>query len=528
MRLLSSVSATFVCALMVFGCDDGPHWKLNDNAGATAGVPGSPLNAESGATSTAGAAGSRARGSGRSGGSAGSSSPSGGTGGKNAGSGGGSSNTGSSSSTSGSGSEPCPPVCGPSTEQFFDNDKLATLRVTIDAAYVQQQGYAADTWLDLLWAKWLHCPPYNQVPTTMEYESPDGIGNVTMEHVGMRLRGSWERGTNALQGFKLDFQKLLGIATGPARRRFADINRLNTLSLERDPSHMVPCLAYKTLREFGTPAPFCNHLKVYVNGEYYGLMGNVEEADHGRFLAHHFGTTDGLLIEASGGCGYDDGTATLTYEGDGWADYQDPLKYKIERGTEAEAEASLFPMFECGDAAQTPDDQTFKSCIQDWLDVDEWLRVIAAESLMPALSSFMGLRNFYLYFHPDESAPHGGRWIVYSWDQDTAFHSEGCYPSDCDPMTAVAGWYGPLRSRTALVTRLTTVFKTEYCALMREFLDNVYDPSLVDDMASVIEPGMTDDPTDTQQAWQAEVTEMREFIVSHEATVRTQLSSVCN
>lgn len=432
--------------------------------------------------------------------------------------------------TGGAAPAACPPVCGPSNEAFYDNDKLATLRVSIDPAYLEDQGYDSSTWLELLWAKWTHCPPFDLVPVTMQYESPDGVGNVTLQEVGMRLRGSWERGSAGaatLQGFKLDFQTLLGAASGAERRRFADINRLNILSLENDPSHMIQCLAYRTLARFGVPAPKCNHLKVYVNDQYYGLLENVEEVDHGRFLAHHFGTTEGLLIEASGGCGHEDGDADLRYRGDTFSDYQDPPGYKIERGTEAEAEASLMPMLQCADPSQTPDDPTFEACIQEWLDVDEWLKVLAADSLMPNLEAFLMLRNYYLYFRPDESAPHGGRFVLYEWDLDTTFQRATCYPSSCAPMTAVAGWYGPLHSRPALAKRLTAVFKPELCAFMQAFLTEVYDPSLVDQMASVIEPGMVDDPTDTPQAWQTEVEAIRSFIISHETDLQVQISAAC-
>ncbi|MFC1642550.1 CotH kinase family protein [Myxococcota bacterium] len=437
---------------------------------------------------------------------------------------------GSGPGSGGSSPAACPPACGPDTESFYDNNKLSTLRITFDPADVAPLGYTVDGWLDLLWARWKHCPPFdNLVRITMEYESPDGVGDGVMTDVGMRLRGSWERDTTDLQGFKLEFQGLLGVATGAARRRFGDINRLNTLSIERDPSHLVQCLAYKTMRDFGIPAPMCNHLMVYVNDQYYGLMENVEEADHGRFLAHHFGTTEGLLVEVSpSGCGYEDRDGDLAYLGSSFSAYADPPKYKLERGTEAEAEASLFPMFKCADATQTPDDLKFKTCIQEWLDVGEWLRVMAAESLMPTLESLMYKRNFYLYFHPDPEAPHGGRFLVYSWDLDTAFQRQSCYPSSCDPMRAVSSLLGPTGARPQLVSRLSTVFKTEYCETMREFLSTVYQPRLVDDMAQVIEPGMASDPITPIAEWQAEITAIRDFITSHKAEMQSQIASVCN
>ena len=426
----------------------------------------------------------------------------------------------------------CPPACGPSTDDFFDNGKLATIRISFDPA--DTGIYTPAQWLELLRSKWNHCPPFEAsdlVRVTFEYESPDGKGNVTMQDVGMRLRGGR---TQVLQGFKLDFQKWLGSATGAARRRFADVNRLNTLSLESDATHMVPCLAFKAMRDFGLSAsPRCNHLKVYVNGRYYGLMENVEEPDHGRFLAHHFGSTAGEIYEASpsqndcsGAAKFADSQAKLLYSGPTFASYTS--QYLISRGTTADAEAHLLPMIKCGDATQTPDDAAFKVCISEWLDVTQWLKQIAAESLIPTLESFMMQRNYLLTFVPDAAAPNGGRFLLSSWDLDSAFQKASCYPSNCDPFTSTSAFYGPAGTRATLATRLTTVFKSEYCQAMRDFLNNVYKPSLVDDMAAVIQPGMTDDPTTTMAEWQAAKDSLRSFVIAHQASALTQVNSACN
>jgi hypothetical protein len=394
---------------------------------------------------------------------------------------------------------------------------------------------AANKWLDVLWSKHNHCPPFDKsdlVKVTFQYESPDGKGNITIPDVGMRLRGGMPSGYNKLAGFKLDFQKMLGTATGTARRRFADINRLNTLSIEvNDDSHMLQCLAYKYLRDFGNPAPYCNHLKVYVNGTYYGLMENIEEPEIGRFQAHHFGGTTGETYEGSpsqsdcsGGDRFSDSQAKLLYSGATFSSYTG--QYKITRGSTATAEAHLLPMLKCGDATQTPDDATFKTCIQEWLDVKEWLREIAAESLMPSVESFMVERNFLLYFVPDSAAPHGGRFQLSSWDLDVSFDKASCYPSSCDPFTATAGYYGPAGTRAKLATRLTTAFKSDYCTIMKDFLTNVFKPATVDAMSTVIMPGFPDPVTSTAQA-QTRISALKNWVMTHGASAMTAVNSAC-
>jgi hypothetical protein len=443
--------------------------------------------------------------------------------------------TGSAGTTGAGGTTPagCPPACGPSVTDFYDNDKLATIRITFDPA--DTGTYTPAGWLDLLWSKWNHCPPFEAsdlVRVTFQYESPDGKGDGTLQDVGMRLRGSMQRDFNELQGFKLDFQKLLGTATGAARRRFGDNNRLNTLSIERDPAHMVQCLTYKMKRDFGLPAPYCNHLRVYVNGTNYGLMESVEEPENGRFLLHHFGSTAGETYmgspsqsDCTGANQFRDSQARLLYSGATFASYSS--QYKITRGSTATAEAHLLPMLQCGDATQTPSDATFETCISEWLDVDEWLKEIAAESIIPSMEGFMMQRNFILYFVPDAAAPHGGRFQLSEWDLDRVYNGASCYPSSCDLLTSTASFYGPAGTRARLATRLTTVFRSRYCQAMRDFVANIYKTSTVDVMAAVIAPAMASDPTTTMAAWQTAVNAIKTYITSHTTAVMTQIDAAC-
>lgn len=417
---------------------------------------------------------------------------------------------------------------GPSYDQFFDNDKLASLNVTIDSAAL-----GGKTPIDALWGKWTHCPPFNNyLRASFEYKSPDSAGNVTCSDVGIRLRGSWPREEAEafvqVRGFKLDMQAL--DTSSSTHRRFADLNRINLLSIENDNSHMIQCLAYKAMRDFGIPAPRCNHLKVNLNGQFYGLLENVEQVNRG-YLRRHFGTNEGYLFAASPSmkdCSapyfFEDSKARLGYNGDTFANYSS--QYMLDSATEADAEKTLIPMLKCGDATQTPDDAKFKTCIADWLDVEEWLRVIAAESMMPELESWIGYyRNYYLYFNPDASAPNGGRFVVWPWDLDAAFHKNTCYPSDCNPFTSVDSLYGPMNQRAKFVQRLTTVYKPEYCKLLKEFLSTVYKPTLIDDMASVIEGQL--DSSVTASAWQAEVTSLRNHISTRATSLLSTVNANC-
>ncbi|MFC1642552.1 CotH kinase family protein, partial [Myxococcota bacterium] len=347
------------------------------------------------------------------------------------------------------------------------------------------------------------------------------------EKVAMRIRGTKSRGSNPVAGFKLVFVNEEWLPRAESRR-FADLNRLEALSNENDPSNMLQCLSYKLVRDFGVEAPRCNHLRVFVNGELYALMQSVERPKDGRYLEHHFGTNDGPLYGASVSCGWRDSLADLAYKGDTFTgEYTET--YDILRGTPEDAEANLIPMLKCGDPETTPDDEEFRACISEWIDVEQWLRLIAAESLMPSVEDFVGTRrNYFLYFLPDASAPHGGIMRVWGYDYDTSLHRQACYPASCDPFKSVAGWYGPRGRRPTLVTRLTTVFRDQYCSLMRSFLSDVYDPQKVDEMANVIEPAMLDDALLDADEWRAAVATMRDYMGQHKSEMEELIDQGCN
>jgi hypothetical protein len=305
-------------------------------------------------------------------------------------------------------------------------------------------------------------------------------------------------------------------------------------------------------------------------------MQSVEEVDDGRFRRHFFKDSqdNGTLYSCSGGCGYDDSKADLEFYGDEFIEGKNPNALapgeypkayepinleggepKLDGGApdptaraaanKAELERNLVPMLKCGDKDTTPDDEAFKTCIQDWIDVDEWLKVIAAESLMPTIESFVGAkRNYYLYFRPEDASPHGGRFLVYSWDYDAAMNRAGCNPSSCDPFTAVATWYTG-GGRPALVLRLTNVFKDRYCAAMNAFLRDAYQPELVDGFAAVLGPVMSEmdipfadrrtpdtaelvprDPL-THDVWSMAVSSLRGYMVSHRTAAQNQVNLAC-
>ncbi len=428
--------------------------------------------------------------------------------------------------------------CGPTNDVFFSNDYVANLKLTFSEEDLKQYSSTPEQWEDLLWSKWTsQCGNFEWIPVNIVYEPGDGSRAWTLNQVGMRMRGSRSRGSNPLGGFKLDYEEFLPKGTD---RRLGDMNQFDLLSNENDPSLMVQCMTYQLMRDFGIESPKCNHVRVSVNGQPYGLMESIERCGDSRYLKRHFANPDGPLFGASASslvCGFSPSMGDLEYKGATFTG--DYLKsYEILVGTEADAETTLLPMLKCGDNLQTPNDEDFKACIQDWIKLDEWLKLIAAESLTPTVEDFVGARrNFFLYFEPEAAAPNGGHMRIWGWDYDTALQRQSCYPGPktttapacADPFKDVTSWFGPRGTRANLVQRLTRVFKDQYCTVMKEFLDTVYLPEKVDRMAAVIQPAIGEDPVVQRQAWDwpAEVATMRDFITTHRADMRVVVDSLC-
>lgn len=538
------VAAFFACITAASACLPAEHQTEVPSgagtggetaAGATGGLAGSSggTAGTSGGSSSKGGSATTGGSGGSAGGSAGVSSA--GSGGALAGAGGtgGSAGAGSGgaagAATGGGGAGMamgCPRACGPTYDQFFDETKLATIRITLPPSETNNQDAAA-----YLKENRTHCKPFNYRRGTMEYEHPDGIGDVTLEDVGIRARGSRDQPT---QGLKFDVQTFY--TPGPeGNRRFADLNRVNILSLENDPTHMLQCLGYRMMRDVGIPAPRCNFIKIYLNDEYYGLLENVEQVNKG-YVRRRFGNSSGSIFAGSPSqsepeCGgFRDSRARFVYSNDSWSSYAD--QYMLVKATEQEATSKLIPMIKCGDATQTPDDEAFRACISDWIDVQEWLRVIAAETIMPELESFIGYyRNIYLYFKPDPATPNGGKFVVWPWDIDSAFNKATCYPSctvsSQNVLTSVAGFYGPAGSRAPLVQRLTNVFREEYCAALTEFANVAMKPSTIDAWVAVMEPGMMNEPNHSAEEWQSAVMSLRTWVEQRAAAVPAMIQSAC-
>jgi len=227
------------------------------------------------------------------------------------------------------------------------------------------------------------------------------------EDVGVRLKGNVSyaiaAGTPRLP-YKLDFDRFL------RGRRIGGEISLNLNNNSFDPTQCREPLAYWVFRRAGVPAPrtasalFSVTIDGAYSNEYLGLYTLVEEVDE-RFLKRHFKSGKGLLLKPEGVRG-------LPYLGDNWDSYTSRFRPR------SDVDPNLARRFiEFLKLVNQADDQTFRSQIESYLAVDEFLRFVAVNAAIANLDSFLCTgHNYYLYVDPVDGRTH---WIP--WDMHLSF-----------------------------------------------------------------------------------------------------------
>ena len=131
--------------------------------------------------------------------------------------------------------------------------------------------------------------------TDVEVPATVVVDGRTYRDVGVHFRGmssfmmvqeGSKRSFNLAFDFVNEDQRLLGYQT------------LNLLNLNGDPTFLRPVLYSEIARNY-LPAPKTNHVRVAINGEYWGVYANAEQFNSD-FIREHFGTPRGARWKVPG------------------------------------------------------------------------------------------------------------------------------------------------------------------------------------------------------------------------------------
>ncbi len=229
----------------------------------------------------------------------------------------------------------------------------------------------------------------------------------TFKDVGVRYKGNGTYMVSsraAKRSFKIDFDLYNG------KQRFHGARKLNLNNGVMDPTKVHEALGYVVFRNAGVPAPKTAFAEVRLtvpgryDAEYLGLYTVVEQVDKA-FLKTHFQNAKGLLLKPEGIRG-------VPYLGDDPAAYEKP--YNAKSGGSPEEWQRLM---EFTKLVNRGDDEQFRKEIGAYLDVDGFVRFLAANVILSSFDGFIGMgHNYYMYLSPTTD-----KFVFFPWDLDLAF-----------------------------------------------------------------------------------------------------------
>lgn len=233
------------------------------------------------------------------------------------------------------------------------------------------------------------------------------IGDQTFKGVGVRYKGNGtisDAVRTIKKSFKIDLDHFGD--TG----RFLGSKTINLHCGVADPSKYREAFGYGIYRAAGVPAPRTSFAEVRItvpgkfDNEYLGLYTLTEAVDK-PFLRRVFGTDDGLLMKP-------EGVRDIEDWGENWERYKRQYAPKREATPDEIKRVLAFAKL-----VQKADDAAFRKEIAAFVDVDAYLRFLAATSFIANPDSFFMLgHNFHVYLHPKTHLFH-----FIPWDLDRAF-----------------------------------------------------------------------------------------------------------
>ena len=206
------------------------------------------------------------------------------------------------------------------------------------------------------------------------------INGVQFDSVGVKYKGnSSYRATNSKNPLHIELDWIRG---NQDYQGYSDIKLSNGFS---DPSCIREVLGYRILRHY-MHCPQSNFAKVFINGNYYGLMANTENIGRS-FVKKHFDSNDNTFIKCNPAvAGPGGSTSSLEY-----------------LGTDSSLYYSRYEMRSAGGWKDLVDlCNTLKnnaSQIHTRIDIDRALWMLAFNVALVNLDSYHGAfsQNYYLY-----------------------------------------------------------------------------------------------------------------------------------
>jgi len=230
---------------------------------------------------------------------------------------------------------------------------------------------------------------------TYEYRKADvTIDGVKIGSVGVRKKGFLGSAISTRPSLKINLDKYV------KGQQFEGLEMLTLNNNNQDQSMVQTAIVYDYFRRAGVPAPRAGFAHVTVNGENLGIYTNVESMDK-VLMQRLFDSSNGILYEGYGGDLNPIELPRVVEKSGSKNQNRDRLKELV---------ALL--------AAPGP---LSVEKIQEYVELDSFIKLWAAEVLIGHWDSYSGNRNnFYIYQNPKTQKFH-----FLPWGPDSAFTDPG-------------------------------------------------------------------------------------------------------
>lgn len=283
----------------------------------------------------------------------------------------------------------------------------------------------------------------------------------TYKDVGVRFRGnsSYKAVSSRKKPFKISMDAFV------PGQRLAGHRTLNLNNGFRDPTFVREVLSYWIFRRY-EPAPRANFVTLSINGEDFGVYVNVEQINKD-LLREWFEDDEGNRYRAERQPGASANASALVWLGPAIAPYK--LGYELKNAKPNNPWVDVVRL--CDVLNNTPAAKLPLE-LPKVLDVDEALRHLAANNLLPAIDSYIGntAHNYYLYHDG-----HHARFALLPWDLNASFGGNAWLTvgqkQRLDPFYFETHPGRPLLGRVLA----HAPWRARYVAHLQTMLDEVYD-----------------------------------------------------
>ncbi len=323
------------------------------------------------------------------------------------------------------------------------------------------------------------------------------INGTIIETIGVKFKGNSSYSTD---NDKNPFHIELDTYVDQDYQGYTDIKLSNVVF---DPTFVRETVAYNIVNQY-MDAPQSNYVNLSVNGELIGLYIS-SEAITKKFINKHFGSKDNAFFSCSppdGAGPQSEVLPSLEYLGEDYTAYEEGYEIKSDDDEDATiAEAHWANLIELTKALDDDIDN-----IEDVLDLDMALWMLAFDNVMVNLDSYIGAfqQNYYLY--KDDN----GQFKPVVWDLNMSF---GTFGMTGESSTTTGGPGGgstgtlnstdekaeldyllhddddtfPLLSKLMEVPKYKRMYLAHYKTIFTENIENLNYLTLVNEYQSIIE-----------------------------------------